>query len=82
MSIRALRRVPAIRLAEEFGVPKAANTMMLAALAVLDATGLDRASLEQALCASFRKKPQLVDKNRDIFRKALAEFSSLQGVAR
>ena len=78
----ALRRVPAIRLAEEFGVPKAANTMMLAALAVLDATGLDRASLEQALCASFRKKPQLVDKNRDIFRKALAEFSSLQGVAR
>ena len=77
----ALRRVPAIRLAEEFGVPKAANTMMLAALAVFEATGLDRASLEQALCASFRKKPQLVDKNRDIFRKALAEFSSLKGAA-
>lgn len=71
-----LKRVPAIRLAEEFGVPKAANTMMLAALAVFNATGLDSATLESALCASFRKKPQLIDKNRELFRSAVAKFSS------
>lgn len=71
-----LRKVPAIRLAEEFGVPKAANTMMLAALRKYKATGLDDASLETALVASFKKKPQLVEKNRELLRKAEAAFDA------
>jgi 2-oxoisovalerate ferredoxin oxidoreductase beta subunit len=61
---------PAIRLAEEFGVPKAANTMMLAALRKLDCTGLSADHLEKALVASFRKKPALGEKNRDLLRRA------------
>ena len=65
-------RWPAIRLAEEFGVPKAANTMMLAALKKLDCTGLSGASLEAALVASFKKKPELGEKNRELLRKAEA----------
>ena len=35
-----LYQVPAIQMAEDFGVPKAANTMMLAALRAFKATGL------------------------------------------
>ena len=65
-------RWPAIRLAEEFGVPKAANTMMLAALKKLACTGLSGASLEAALVASFKKKPELGEKNRELLRKAEA----------
>lgn len=61
---------PAIRLAEEFGVPKAANTMMLAALKKLDCTGLSGESLEAALVASFKKKPELGEKNRQLLRQA------------
>ena len=61
---------PAIRLAEEFGVPKAANTMMLAALKKLDCTGLSGASLEEALVASFKKKPELGEKNKQLLRQA------------
>lgn len=60
----ALYRVPAIRMAETLGMPKAANTIMLAALRAFKATGLKDESLETALCASFRKKPQLIEKNR------------------
>jgi len=65
-------RWPAIRMAEEFGVPKAANTMMLAALKKLDCTGLSGASLEAALVASFKKKPELGEKNRELLRQAEA----------
>ena len=65
-----LYQVPAIQMAEDFGVPKAANTMMLAALRAFKATGLGDESLETALCASFKKKPQLVEKNRDLLRRA------------
>ncbi len=65
-----LVRWAAIRMAEEFGVPKAANTMMLAALKKLDCTGLSGESLEAALVASFKKKPALGEKNRELFRKA------------
>ena len=36
------------------------------------ATGLDDAHLETALCASFKKKPQLVEKNRDLLHRAEA----------
>jgi len=65
-----LKQVPAIAMAEEFGVPKAANTMMLAALCAFNATGLRHESLETALCASFKKKPQLIEKNRDLLHRA------------
>ena len=65
-----LLRIPAIRMAEEFGVPKAANTMMLAALRKYKVSGLSDESLETALAASFRKKPQLADKNRELLRMA------------
>ena len=63
---------PAIRMAEEFGVPKAANTMMLAALKKLGCTGLSGESLEKALVASFKKKPALGEKNRELLRQAEA----------
>ncbi len=65
-----LVRWAAIRMAEEFGVPKAANTMMLAALKKLGCTGLSGESLEAALVASFKKKPALGEKNRELLRKA------------
>ena len=63
---------PAIRMAEEFGVPKAANTMMLAALKKFGCTGLLGESLEKALVASFKKKPALGEKNRELLRLAEA----------
>ena len=63
---------PAIRMAEEFGVPKAANTMMLAALKKFKCTGLSDESLENALVASFKKKPALGEKNRELLRLAEA----------
>ena len=63
---------PAIKMAEDFGVPKAANTMMLAALIKLACTGLKDENLEQALVASFAKKPELGVKNLEILRKAEA----------
>ena len=63
---------PAIRMAEEFGVPKAANTMMLAALKKFKCTGLSDESLEKALVASFKKKPALGEKNRELLRQAEA----------
>ena len=66
----ALYRWPAIKMAEDFGVPKAANTMMLAALRKFKLTGLSDDSLENALVASFRKKPELGEKNRELLRKA------------
>jgi 2-oxoisovalerate ferredoxin oxidoreductase beta subunit len=61
---------PAISMAEEFGVPKAANTMMLACLVKYGLTGLSRENLETALLASFKKKPELGEKNRVLLRKA------------
>lgn len=63
-------RMPAIDLAIKMGVPKAANTMMLAALAKLGVTGLSDQNLLSALDASFRKKPALVEKNRLLMKEA------------
>ena len=63
---------PAIRMAEELGVPKAANTMMLAALKKLACTGLPDEHLETALVASFKKKPELGAKNLELLRRAEA----------
>ena len=67
-----LIQVPSLGLAEQFGVPKAANTIMLAALRKYKVTGLDDKDLETALVASFKKKPQLVEKNRELLRRAEA----------
>jgi 2-oxoisovalerate ferredoxin oxidoreductase beta subunit len=71
-----LHRWPAIRMAEEFGVPKAANTMMLAALKKYRLTGLSDDNLETALVASFKKKPELGEKNRALLRKAEAQIQA------
>jgi 2-oxoisovalerate ferredoxin oxidoreductase beta subunit len=63
--------VPAIDLAQQMGVPRAANTIMLAALTYSGATGLPSQAMQQALDASFRTKPVLVEKNRRVFDAAL-----------
>lgn len=70
-----LIKVPALAMAEEFGVPKAANTMMLSALAKYELTGLATQTLEESLAASFKKKPQLADKNRVLMHKAMEKLS-------
>ncbi len=64
--------MPAIDLAIKMGVPKAANTMMLAALAKLGVTGLKNEHLIAALEASFKNKPALVEKNRLLLNEAEA----------
>lgn len=69
----ALYRWPAIKMAEDLGVPKAANTMMLAALRKFGLTGLSGENLETALVASFKKKPELGEKNRELLKKACGE---------
>jgi 2-oxoisovalerate ferredoxin oxidoreductase beta subunit len=66
--------MPAIDLAASLGVPKAANTMMLAALSKHNVTRLTRESLVHALVTSFRKKPALGEKNRDLFAAAEASL--------
>ena len=71
-----LIRWPAIKMAEEFGVPKAANTMMLAALKKFKCTGLSDDNLEKSLVASFKKKPALGEKNRELLRRAEAREHS------
>ena len=63
--------VPATKLAQDLGVPKAANTVMLAALTYLDVTKLPREHMIDALDASFAKKPKLIPINNDIFEKAV-----------
>jgi 2-oxoisovalerate ferredoxin oxidoreductase beta subunit len=64
--------VPATDLAAQQGVPRAANTVMLAALAFLNASGLPRERLLQALDESFAKKPKLIPVNRNVFEAAFA----------
>ncbi len=64
--------MPATELAAKLGVPRASNTVMLAALSYLKATGLSEERLLEALDASFAKKPKLIPINREIFAKATA----------
>ena len=73
--------VPAIRLASEYDLPMAANTVMLAAISVSETVKLNRDSLVKSLHGAFRKKPDLAEKNVEVFTKAeswvkenLAEF--------
>jgi Pyruvate/2-oxoacid:ferredoxin oxidoreductase gamma subunit len=61
---------PAIQFATERGMPRSANAVMLAVLAASGATGLDRRVMEQALAASFQKKPSLIPQNLAIFAAA------------
>jgi len=74
--------VPATGLAEKLGVPRAANTVMLAALHHLDATGLTREHLLAALDARFAKKPKLIHVNRPVFDEASTWCAAQQGGAR
>ena len=66
--------MPAIDLATKLGIPKAANTMMLAALSKHGVTRLKRDNLLNALVGSFWKKPALAEKNRSLFTTAEAEI--------
>lgn len=65
-------QMPAIDLSIKLGMPKAANTVMLAALAKLGVTGLCEEHLFEALDASFKGKTALVEKNRLMLREAEA----------
>ena len=62
---------PAIKMAEDFGVPKAANTMMLAALTKLAARASRTRTSKQALVASFAKS-RAWREELEILRKAEA----------
>ena len=61
---------PAVRIAADNGVPKAANTALLGALVALDLVSVPDEEVLGALDESFAAKPQLVDKNRRIFQAA------------
>jgi len=78
--------VPSIRLASDFGLAQAANTIMLAAISVSEVINLNRESLLKSLGAGFKKKPELAELNRGLFVKAeswirnnLASCSSNKG---
>lgn len=66
---------PAMRIAAENGVPKAANTALLGALVALNSLGVGEEHILSALDDSFAERPQLIEKNRKIFEagKAFAE---------
>jgi len=64
--------VPAASLAEKLGVPRAANTVMLAVLHYLAAIDSPKETILAALDASFAKKPRLIPVNRHIFNESLA----------
>ncbi len=63
-------RVPAIALAKSHSMPKAANTIMLAALKKLNLTRLSHESIEQAIIESFSKKTDLAEKNHTLLLSA------------
>ena len=63
-------KVPAISFASDAGLTQAANTVMLAAISALGAVKLNRDSLLKALRSGFSKKPELADKNAEVFAKA------------
>ncbi len=65
-------KVPAISFASEAGLTQAANTVMLAAISALGAVKLNRDSLLKALRSGFSKKPELADKNAEVFVRAEA----------
>lgn len=68
--------VPAIRLASEYDLPQAANTVMLAAISVSGIVRLNRESLLKSLRGGFCKKPGLAERNVEVFEKAEAVFKT------
>lgn len=67
-----VRPFPAVKIAEEAGTPKAANTAFLGALMELGLLGIPEADVLAALDASFAEKPALVERNRKVYAAARA----------
>jgi 2-oxoisovalerate ferredoxin oxidoreductase beta subunit len=63
---------PAMRIAEDMGTPKAANTAFLGAMMELGLLGIPEADVLEALDASFAEKPALVERNRKVYAAARA----------
>lgn len=63
---------PAMKIASENGVPKAANTALLGCLTALGLHGLPEDKILSALDDSFSEKPQLIEKNRKVYNAASA----------
>jgi len=66
--------VPALDLAQRMGVPRAANTVMMGVLLASGRTALAPEHLLDAVESSFRKKPELAAKNREILDAAVAWY--------
>ena len=74
-SVRSDVRViafPAMKIAADNGVPKAANTAFLGCMSALGLIGLPEEALIDSLASSFAAKPQLVEKNKKVFEAAKA----------
>jgi 2-oxoisovalerate ferredoxin oxidoreductase beta subunit len=65
-----VKAFPAIRIATEAGVPKAANTALLGALIALDLLNIPEKEILNALNDSFAERPALVEKNRKVYEAA------------
>ncbi len=63
-------KVPALKIAKEHGVGKAANTAMLGVLMAIS-TELSEEVFEDAVKQAFAKKPKMVSINLDILKSGL-----------
>ncbi|MDW7733103.1 MAG: 2-oxoacid:acceptor oxidoreductase family protein [Methanolobus sp.] len=64
--------VPAVRIAQDAGSGKAANTVMLGVMLALGVTGLSKDDFKAAIAETFSKKPKLVSLNHDVLDAAVA----------
>lgn len=64
--------VPALKIAKEFGVVKALNTVMLGVIMTVTSTGLSHEDFKHAIQDTFAKKPKLVKLNLDILEAGAA----------
>ena len=64
--------VPALKIAKEFGVVKALNTVMLGVIMTVTSTGLSHEDFKHAIQDTFSKKPKLVKLNLDILEAGAA----------
>lgn len=64
--------VPALKIAKEFGVVKAINTVMLGVIMAMTSTGLSREDFIHAIQDTFSSKPKLVDINLEILEAGAA----------
>lgn len=62
--------VPALKLAKDMGVKRAANTVMLGVIKALGITGLPSEVFYQAIKHTFREKDQLISLNLNILERA------------